>query len=66
MSELVNWSELMIMDAEIASGDEDIIMEVLAHIGMADVKQFGLYWDDCEKMMQKLGYRFQVKAIKAA
>ena len=56
----------MIMDAEIASGDEDIIMEVLAHIGMADVKQFGLYWDDCEKMMQKLGYRFQVKAIKAA
>jgi len=66
LNELVSWAELMVMDAEFKSGEEKIIMETLSRIGIADVRQFGLYWEDCETMMNNLGYKFQINAIKAA
>jgi hypothetical protein len=66
LNDLVSLAELMVMDASIKQGEEEIVMEVIGKIGVADVKQFGLYWDDCETMMHKLGYKFQINAIKAA
>ncbi|HUZ57378.1 MAG TPA: hypothetical protein VMU83_01185 [Hanamia sp.] len=38
------------------------VRNILARIGSADVKAFGLTWEDCEKIMNQLGFRLQVFA----
>lgn len=47
IKELVDWSENMIMEAEYSDEDFESIREILAHLGVANVRQFGLSWDDC-------------------
>jgi hypothetical protein len=42
------------------------IRNILAQLGLADVKAFGLEYQDCENMMQKLGYTLEVKALAVA
>jgi hypothetical protein len=66
LSELVSWAETMVIDANISEGEEEVIMDVLGKIGLADVKQFGLYWEDCEQILNKLGYKFEINLVKAA
>jgi hypothetical protein len=33
---------------------------------MADVKTFGLEWKDCESIMERLGFKLEVKALEVA
>ena len=35
---------------------------VFAQLGVADVKVFGLDWEQCEALMQALGYKLEVSA----
>jgi len=44
---LVNWAENMIREADFESGSFELIRDILARIGLADVREFGLTWDDC-------------------
>ena len=39
------------------------IRDVLAHVGLSDVKAFGLEWKDCETIMEKPGFKLEVKAM---
>jgi hypothetical protein len=32
------------------------IRNVVARIGVADVRAFGLTWEDCEQLLSQLGY----------
>ena len=32
------------------------IREVVARLGVADVRAFGLTWEDCEQLLKQLGY----------
>jgi hypothetical protein len=41
-------------------------MKILGHLAAADVKEFGLLWEDCEKIMNVLGYDLKVNTIIAA
>jgi hypothetical protein len=41
-------------------------MQILAALGLTDVKTFGLTWEDCEIFMQKLGYEIKVEASLAS
>jgi len=34
--------------------------EILSHLGVADVKEFGLSWDECYDYLSRLGYRVKV------
>ena len=36
----------------------------LAQLGLSDVKEFGLEWKDCETIMNSLGYKLEVTALK--
>jgi len=65
ISDLVNWSENMIMEAEYNDEDFELIREILAHLGVADVKQFGLSWDDWYGFLDRLGYQLDIKVSKA-
>lgn len=57
---LVDWAENMICNAEFNGKDVALIREILAHLGLADVKEFGLSWDDCYRYLHELGHDIKV------
>ena len=61
--ELVNWAEQAMMDEEFDAVYLDVIRDVVARIGLADVRMFGLTWDDCQEMLTKLGYAARVQIV---
>jgi hypothetical protein len=44
---LVGWAENAIVQGELEDGYEKLIMQALERIAAADVKEFGLLWEDC-------------------
>ena len=54
-AELVDWAERAIMDA-----DFDLLADIVGRLGLADVAEFGLRWQDCEDFLRRLGYRAKV------
>ncbi len=62
LSDLVAWAEDAIMEGKIQEDDHLMVRDILGKLGLADVKAFGLYWDDCEEIMKKLGYVLKINA----
>jgi hypothetical protein len=62
---LVDWAEGSLLDAEFASRDAKLLSAVVARLGLADVRAFGLTWDDCEQFLAQLGYAAQVEVMAA-
>lgn len=60
-SELVNWAENTMMDANFEEHDVDLLADIVGRLGLADVAEFGLRWEDCENFLRKLGYRAHVE-----
>ncbi len=65
LSSLVSWAEDMIKEADFENGNFEVIKDILAHIGLADVHEFGLTWDDCYAYLHKLGYNVKVELSEA-
>ncbi len=63
---VVAWAEQAVLDADYKDDDTYTIRNILAQLGMADVKTFGLEWRDCESIMERLGYKLEVKALEVA
>jgi hypothetical protein len=62
-AQLVDWAELALMDGELAEDDTSILAAVIARLGVADVRAFGLAWEDCEELLRKLGFIPRVELI---
>lgn len=58
---LVDWAENAIMEAEFDDQDFDLILKIVSRIGLADVKAFGLTWEECESYINELGYRVKLE-----
>ena len=41
----------------------DPIRDAVAELGLADVKAFGLTWEDCESLLKQLGYSVRVDVV---
>jgi hypothetical protein len=50
------------MEGDIQGEDPDIVRDILARLGLADVKAFGLFWEDCNEIMHRLGYVLRIDA----
>lgn len=61
LAELVDWAEETVNEGEYENEDFEKIREILAHLGLADVKEFGLSWDDCYSYLSGLGYRVKIE-----
>ena len=48
------------MDADFDEADTDLLTEIVGRLGLADVAEFGLRWQDCEAFLRRLGYRAKV------
>lgn len=66
LAELVDWCENVLLEGDIAEKDVELISEVVARIGVADVNNFGLLWKECEEILIKLGYRLDLGLRKVA
>jgi hypothetical protein len=65
LAQLVDWAEGVIMDGELAERDVKTLSSVIARLGVADVRTFGLAWDDCEELLHKLGFSPRVEVVAA-
>ena len=65
LAQLVDWAETALMDGELDERDAAPLAAVLARLGVADVRAFGLAWEDCEDALQQLGYTAQVEVAAA-
>lgn len=60
LEQIVDWAEDMVSEAEYDEKDFELIRDILSHLGLADVKEFGLSWDDCYNYLSRLGYQVKV------
>jgi hypothetical protein len=63
VAQLVDWAEKTLMDGELDERDVKLLSSVLARLGVADVRAFGLAWEDCEELLQKLGFVPRVEVV---
>ena len=65
LPELVDWAEQAMMDGDFVGKDWKTVRDIVARLGVADVRAFGLTWDDCEKSLMELGYQTEVRISQA-
>ena len=53
------------MDGDLDERDLAVLRQVVARIGLADVRAFGLTWEDCEELLHQLGYAARVEVVTA-
>jgi hypothetical protein len=63
LAQLVDWTETVLMDGELAETEAGVLAAVLARLGVADVRTFGLAWDDCEELLHQLGFSSRVEVV---
>ena len=65
LAELVEWAEDAVMEGEFPPHEIDTLRTVTARLGVADVRAFGLAWEDCEQLLEQLGYAVRVDVVAA-
>ena len=63
--ELVDWAERALMEGEFAEAEASVLSQVVARLGVADVRSFGLTWEDCEQLLSALGFSARVEIVAA-
>jgi hypothetical protein len=62
LKDLVDWAERQIMDADFES---PAVRNAVAQLGLADVRAFGLAWEDCQNLLDSLGFAARVEIAAA-
>ena len=60
LEELVDWAEKVMMEEEFDPTNFELLRDIVARLGLADVREFGLAWEDFEDIFSKLGYRITI------
>ena len=63
LTDLVDWAEYAMMDGEFERQHLSAIRDVVARLGLADIRAFGLTWEDCEELLKRLGYAAHVQIM---
>ena len=58
LGELVDWAEEQVMEGEFESAT---VRDAVARLGLADVRAFGLTWEDCQRLLRGLGLAAHVE-----
>jgi hypothetical protein len=65
LAEIVHWAESALMDGDFDDEDYEIIQDVVSRLGLADVHEFGLTWEDFEAFLEQLGYQLRLEVVAA-
>ena len=63
LGQLVDWAENSLLEGEFDERDVETVSAVVARLGVADVRAFGLTWEDCEQALAQLGYSARVEIM---
>ena len=63
IADLVSWAEDAMIDGEFDENDVAAISDVVSRIGVADVRAFGLTWEDCEELLGQLGFSARIEIV---
>jgi len=62
---LADWAEETIREADFETENFELIRDIVSRIGLSDVREFGLTWDDCHDYLRRLGYDVKVELLEA-
>lgn len=65
LKDLVDWAEEAMREEGFEEAHFEEIREVISRLGLADVRAFGLTWEDCQEMLQRLGYHVTIQISEA-
>ena len=60
---LADWAESALMEGKFDDREAATISAVVARLGVADVRAFGLTWADCEELLGRLGFAARVEIV---
>jgi len=63
LDELVAWANAAMMEDDFDETHYDAIRDAIARLGLADVRAFGLTWEDCASILKQLGYDARVEIV---
>ncbi len=61
LAALVDWAENIMMDGDFDEGNYEILRDIVSRLGVADVKTFGITWEECENFLNQLGYSVSIQ-----
>ena len=65
LAQLVDWAERAMMEDEFEENGLAAIRSAVSRLGVADVRAFGLTWEDCEELLGQLGFSARVSIVTA-
>jgi hypothetical protein len=65
LERLVDWAEDALCEGNVEARHAEAVSAALARLGLADVRAFGLNWEDTQAILASLGYHAQVVAVPA-
>ena len=63
VAQLADWAECAMMEDDLAEADTAALAQVIARLGVADVRTFGLAWEDCEELLRRIGFSPRVEVV---
>ncbi|MBM4121797.1 MAG: hypothetical protein FJ249_04290 [Nitrospira sp.] len=63
LADLVAWAEDAMMEGDFDEKEATALRDVVARLGVADVRAFGLTWEDCEQLLARIGYSARVSIV---
>ena len=63
LAQLVDWAEQALLEGDFDESDTQALSAVIARLGVADVRAFGLAWEDCEELLHELGFSPRVEVV---
>ena len=63
LAQLVDWAENALMDGEFEPQEASTLAAVIGRLGVADVRVFGLTWEDCEDLLRQVGLAARVELV---
>jgi hypothetical protein len=65
LHDLVDWAQWAMIEEELEGVYHDVIRDVVARLGLADVRTFEWTWEDCETILKRLGYDIHIEIVAA-
>ena len=65
LEELVDLAEEAMREEDFEEAHFEQLRDAISRLGLADVRAFGLTWQDCEEMLERLGYRVNIEISQA-
>ena len=62
---LIDWAEQAMMYEEFEDANLGTLRDIVGLLGLANVRAFGLAWEDCEAFLVRLGYQVRVEVAAA-